>query len=919
MKLLEYPDFFFDKQPPIDFVEELKTPVHLSIPYEWGTHPAQVDEIDLSHGVNIVREFVDEKGLLNTAYIDFEQFLSVSGILNGTYPIHISYGETECFEAYRITANDIKCTLVASDTEGIRRGLVFLEDEMLRRGGPFLGRTHISRRPFIKTRITRCFFSPTNRPPKNGEELADDIDYYPEEYLNRLAHEGVNGIWIYTKFKDLLPSSIIPENGQNYENRIIKLNRTIEKCSRYGIKVYIFGVEPGSTLWNPHLLANHKDMLGNQWGPDFYAMCLSSKQGSAYAVEATRNLFTLAPDLAGLITITVGESNSHCASGSLDINCPNCKSKQPDQILAEAESLLAKGMHSVKPDAEYISWRYGQREWGTEATVRSAATIGDGAILMQNFEDLGQEEQLGKIRVAIDYFLSYAGPSRMFAESAKAARRSGKRVFAKIQVCNSHEVASIPYVPVPGILYKKYKAMRELGVDGVMQCWYFGNYPSVMNKAAGELAFEPFYSDEDHFLKHLAGIYWGADSEKAVSAWKNFEEGYRNFPINVGFTWYGPMHDGPVWPLQLIPKNLPLAGTWLTYEAVGGDRIGECLLNGHTLDEAIQLCEMMSYAWHKGAVQMESISNPGNEYRRNEQKQVAHALDCQFESGLNILRFYNLRNCLAYAKPGDQKELLLRMRDIVNREIVISRRLEELSTKDKRLGYHSEAEGYKYFPQKLRWRIEKLEALLMEEFPEVENRIAQGKVPFDFYYGDVQGEKKYKLTHTNIGFAPWENLVFEDQKEDSNSLWRASQDEDHLFIEIKFRDFNADEKLQIRIEFQLLWPYPMLYVTPKGEKTFEMAFYYMLHEKNLEQELNKWQMTTSMSDNEWKATFCIRKKDVDWDGIKPLRLNIGRIGQRTSKWVNSEYYCARLIFNYQNHNKFGWLISDINKNGGDNK
>ncbi len=28
------------------------------------------------------------------------------------------------------------------------------------------------REPWMKTRITRCFFSPINRPPKNGDELS---------------------------------------------------------------------------------------------------------------------------------------------------------------------------------------------------------------------------------------------------------------------------------------------------------------------------------------------------------------------------------------------------------------------------------------------------------------------------------------------------------------------------------------------------------------------------------------------------------------------------------------------------------------------------------------------------------------------------------------------------------------------------
>lgn len=774
---------------------------------------------------------------------------------------------------------------------------------MLRRGGPYLPLKEINRKPFIKTRITRCFFSPTNRPPKNGEELADEIDYYPEEYLNRLAHEGINGIWIYTKFKDLLPSSVIPEFGKDYRKRIDKLNKIIAKCRKYGIKVYIFGVEPGSTYWNPELLQLHKELLGQHWGDDIYAMCLGNEKGKKYAEEATKTLFTLAPGLGGLIVISVGESNSHCASGSdTDINCPTCIGKEANQILADAESILAKGMHSVKPEAEFISWRYGQRTWGKEKVIDSASNIGSNTILMQNFEDLGEEEQLGRKRLAIDYFLSYAGPSEMFAESAKAARSAGRRVFAKLQVCCSHEVASVPYIPVPGILYAKYKAMRELGVDGAMQCWYFGNYPSVMNKAAGELSFEPFFKDENAFLNHLSGIYWGEENENIVQAWKHFAEGYKNFPINVAFTWYGPMHDAVVWPLQLIPKNMSLASTWLTYEAVGGDRIGECLLNGHDLDEAIILCDIMSSNWKKGTALLKQTDEKKQNAKEN-QKSVSFALDCQFESGLNILRFYRLREFLG-AKAGGGMEYLEEMRSIVEREIEISKMLKKLCEKDKRLGYHSEAEGYKYFPEKLEWRIRELHKLLETEFLEVAERIENGKAALAYYFEAGSFKKRYALCSGTPDNALWENLVFEDQTVDNDTKWRAVTDKKNIQIYIRCRNMRDSEYIRLRSEFRPMWPYPVLIVGSDGKKDLALAFYFSLYRETLEKELAKWNVSVFRDKQGLTAIITIRKSDFMPENTPRFKLNIERAGIQVSKWVFSGNCYSSILFS-EDHNEFG--------------
>ena len=906
MELLEYVDLFFDRQPELEFIKELKQPVHNQSPGKWGARDAGPDEVVLIHGIRIIREFKDPEGVLDTAYHDFERFLNVHNIPNnGPYKLRLVFAKTECFEAYEIAIGPDECVIRAADTEGVRRALIYLEDEMLRREGPYLPIKLINRKPFIKTRISRCFFSPTNRPPKNGDELGDEVDYYPDEYLNRLAHEGINGVWIYSKFKDLLPSTIIPEYGKEYQKRIDKLNRTVAQCGRYGIKVYILGVEPGSTYWSPELFESHKELLGQHWGGNLYALCLGNDKGAAYAEEATRTLFTLAPELGGLIVISVGESNTHCASANTQINCPNCRGKHVNQIIAEAESLLAKGMHSVKPEADFISWRYGQREWGKEKVIDSASHVGENTIVMQNFEDLGEVLQVGRKRLAFDYFLSYAGPSEMFAQSAKAVINAGRRAFAKLQVCCSHEVSSVPYVPVPGILYKKYKAMLDLGVDGAVQCWYFGNYPSVMNKAAGELSFEPFFENEDAFLHHLAGIYWGKDTDNIVAAWKCFEEGYQNFPVNVGFTWYGPMHDSTVWPLQLIPKNLPLAGTWTTYEAVGGDRIGECLMCGHDLDEAITLCDIMSSNWKKGVALLEQI-DAGENMARIEQKSVAFALDCQFESGLNVLRFYMLRELLG-TEGGDSKAILDEMRRIVEQEIEISQRLKAICGKDKRLGYHSEAEGYKYFPEKLEWRIGKLRELLATEFAEVGERIERGVAPLEYYLAVDPSDKKYVLSRNTIDDAMWESLVFEDQSIDYNTQWCASVDAKNLYIRIRCKNGKRGEYLQIRNEFKPMWPYPTLIITPDGNKDLTLAHLYSLYREGLTKELDKWNVNIERDEQSWTATITVKRCDFGLENkIRPFRFNIERMGEQTSKWVFSGQYCSRLIF-YPNHNEFGWV------------
>ena len=84
-------------------------------------------------------------------------------------------------------------------------------------------------------------------------------------------------------------------------------------------------------------------------------------------------------------------------------------------------------------------------------------------ILQFNFESGVSRTEFGKLLVGGDYWISNPGPSDRFERIANVARENGTKVSAKIQTGNSHEVASVPFVPVPSLLYRKFSAMRSLG------------------------------------------------------------------------------------------------------------------------------------------------------------------------------------------------------------------------------------------------------------------------------------------------------------------------------------------------------------------------------------------------------------------------------------------------------------------------
>ncbi len=728
-------DPFFDRQPSPGFIADLSSPVHARAPLGFGKRVTPREGEISVKGLYIKQKFPEGETILSSAYEDFAAFLSVTKVGGDRFPIVIEKGHVKgVSESFRIRVSESGVTVTAEETEGVRRALVYLEEEMTKNEGPFLPLGTVERRPYIKTRMTRGFFSPTNRAPKFGDELLDEVDYYPEAYLNRLAHNGTNGLWIYTSFRALIDTPVFEQNKEEVAHRIEKLSRVVDRCARYGVKVFIFAIEPHGL--KDEEAATHPELLGGGKSNGWHPICLRQPAAREYVIGAVEKLFRTVPDLGGFISITAGERTTTCPSVASYVHCPRCQKFSRGENLAFCVDIIKEGIRRAGTGAEFISWTYGHRYWTEESVREYVKNAPTDVRLMQNFEDGGINIQLGKPRIAHDYWLSYVGPCDKFIATAEEAKKRGCEMWAKMQVCNSHELATVPYIPAPGILYDKYKAARELGTTGIMECWYFGNYPSQMSRASGALSFLDAFESKDAFLFEFAARLYGESRAQSITrAWNAFEAGYKNYPTNVMFNYYGPMHDGVVWKLQLLPKNNPLSRTWLLPDIPDGDRIGECLFRGHTLDEAITLSERIYENWQKGLALLDLPEDA-------EFLTLARALGILFSSGLNILRFYRLRARLGKGE-GDATKNLAVMRKIVLAEIENSEKMCVLCGMDSRLGYHSEAEGFKFFPEKMEDRIAWLKTLLSEEFPVVEKRIAEGKAPIGYYY--AEGENAYRL------------------------------------------------------------------------------------------------------------------------------------------------------------------------------
>jgi hypothetical protein len=924
------------------FIEELKAPIWTK--HSWTTTNLGSQYADLSRGVHMKAGFPDPNKRLETAFEDFQSFFAAGGISsdNGEYLIETSFSPDLKGEAFRLEIEPKVCRILAGEVEGIRSGIFHLEDEMLRLRAPSLPLGTIERHPFIKRRISRCVYGPIKRPPKMRDELMDDVDYYPDQYLNRLAHEGVNGLWLTVNFSDLVSTTFTPEAAKDGGKRLAKLRRTVAHCLRYGIRTYIFTIEPRAWGTQPlyyndiKVLKNYPE-LGGVRSDNFVYFCPISKTAQQYLYQSVNKIFTEVPDLGGIINISYDEQPTTCLNSIHEdtpfeghIDCPRCSKKAPWEILYASLSAMERGMHDAAPNAELISWLYmGEGNLADWVYDISAHTPKD-VILQLQFETGVTKTEFGKKLVGGDYWLSTPGPSQSFESQSKIARDNGTQVSAKIQTSNSHEVASIPYVPVPSMIYRKFSAMHQLGVTHTMLGWYFGNYPGPMIKAAGELSFEPFPKDEDTFLHQLASIYWKQeDVLSVVKAWKDFAEGYGNYPLQNMMGYYGPMHDGPVWPLLLKPLDAPLSPTWQISSSTtlkpwppSGDRIGECLWSAPykidesvenllTLKETVELCRRMSTNWDKGVEILNKLeSKYKNEPERILDIGVAKALGIQFHSGYNILRFYMLREQMLRMEGMDRLNILNQLSHIINEELDLDKQLLELCEKDSRLGFHSEAEGYKYFPEKIRWRMQQLKNVLANDVPEFKKLIRDGKLLFPEYTGkEPAGLVAYAIPSagslwSSVGFdtprgLQWQSCSYSTDK--SAIRWAATYDADALYIIVSdSADSNQStsastiSSITVKVEPRRLWPSAHFVFNPGDENHIN----------------DKVRVVKESGKSYVMVRIPFKRFWWSEEGVHPLRVDV-QVHKRdggTSSWCPNNPLTERLVFGTDNPADLGWLM-----------
>ena len=323
----------------------------------------------------------------------------------------------------------------------------------------------------------------------------------------------------------------------------------------------------------------------------------------------------------------------------------------------------------------------------------------------------------------------------------------------------------------------------------------------------------------------------------------------------------------------------PVSPSWIlkNFPEVSGDRIGECLIYQHTLAEGLTLCREMYELWQKGTDILESLRGDySDDPARIADINLARAISLQMRSTLNLLTFYSLREEMFF----ERKDNLEALRGIVQDEIRNSRSMKQLCEQDSRLGYHSEAEGYLFFPEKLEARAALLEQLLDVDFPKF-----RMDAPF---IAEYTGENPVGAKSVCRRGTPSGNM---EKAGGTGISWTSYYDEQMLSIVVEGSEGKA---FTVEIEPCRLWPPVRIDFDQSGKPVLYSFIFREIPSVEYVRENGRLTIRIPM-----EVFDGFRRKNF------PMRFNLW---SGTDGWVRREPWTSRLLHRDYNPKCAGWLI-----------
>ncbi|MDO4558580.1 MAG: hypothetical protein Q4C47_06420 [Planctomycetia bacterium] len=549
-----------------------------------------------------------------------------------------------------------------------------------------------------------------------GDPLSDPDsleNLCPDGYLEQLAQVGVNGIWFHVVLRQLVPGENGPFAdssmfGDGANVRLENLRKLVARTQRYGIRLYLYMNEPRAMPLS--FYEKHPDIRGVTEG-DFAAMCTSDPQRKTlrWLEDSLAYLFAEVPGLGGIFTITGSENLTFCASHGGWRNCGRCREHPEEELIAQVNAAMERGVHRSAPEAMVIVWDWGWKGHGLSPEI--IERLPQGVRFMSVSEWALPVERGGVKTVVGEYSLSAVGPGPRATAQWKTAREHGLPTLAKLQLNCTWEIAAIPYLPVVNLVAEHCERLSQMGVSGMMLGWSLGGYPSPNLEVAYEFAKTPRASADDVLDRVAVHRYGTTAATMAREAWTKMSSAFLEYPYGGGL-YFTPTQMGPANRFYPEPTGFSATMVGIPYDSV------QTWCGPYPPEIFATQFERMAAEWEEGVERLrDAVAATDDEHLALAESELrfAQTAGIHFASVARQIRFVLLRDRLARtgypilrkltpeeraSLPEDVASDREALRKLIVPEIEAAKQLHAISSEDSRIGFEA-SNHYFYVPMDL--------------------------------------------------------------------------------------------------------------------------------------------------------------------------------------------------------------------------
>jgi len=272
------------------------------------------------------------------------------------------------------------------------------------------------------------------------------------------------------------------------------------------------------------------------------------------------------------------------------------------------------------------------------------------------------------------------------------------RTAAEVQLNNTCELASLPYLPVMDLIAEHCHNLAYAGLSGMLVGWTMGGYPSPSFDLARRFDRTPV-PETEVALDEVARDRFGPDgAPHARKAWTRFSRAYREYPFHISVVYTAPVQVGPANPLYAIQTGYRATMWGIPYDDLDTWR------GPYPPEVLASQFGRLAAGWEFGVHALEAAVRATPPDRRPEAEgdlRLARAAGLYFRSVANQIRFVMARDALASGgqtlPPERRRGLQMEIRRCLESEIRLARQLFALAQEDSRIGFEPTCH-YFYLP-----------------------------------------------------------------------------------------------------------------------------------------------------------------------------------------------------------------------------